>query len=127
MTTLRTERLDLIPASAETLALLVAEEFGRAGQTLGVVIPDGWPHEPEAIAGLAWHLRAVQHDSSAYIWRVRLLVLRAERRVIGSINLKGPPEADGTRTVSSGRISASRLTMLHAVLTAHSDAAAVVI
>jgi len=102
MSILRTQRLDLLPASAQTLELLIAGEYSRAGQDLGVVIPDGWPHEPEPLAGLPWHLRALRDDPSALLWRVRLLVLRAECRVIGSINLKGPPDEDGTIEIGWG-------------------------
>jgi [ribosomal protein S5]-alanine N-acetyltransferase len=99
---LRTHRLDLIPASPETLELLVAGDYGRAGERLGVVIREGWPHDPEAVAGLAWHLRALRADPAVLLWRVRLLVLRAERRVIGSVNLKGPPDATGTIEIGWG-------------------------
>jgi [ribosomal protein S5]-alanine N-acetyltransferase len=105
---LRTRRLDLTPASDETLQLLIAGEYGRASRTVGAVIAHGWRHEAEAVAGLAWHLRALRSDPSALLWRVRLTVLRAERRVIGSINLKGPPDGSGVIEIGWGISSAYR-------------------
>jgi [ribosomal protein S5]-alanine N-acetyltransferase len=96
MDRLTTRRLELIPASVETLELLVAYEFGEASELLGVEILPGWPYEPEAIEEIPWHLKALQTDPSALLWRVRLIVLRAENRVIGSTNFKGRPASDGT-------------------------------
>jgi RimJ/RimL family protein N-acetyltransferase len=102
MCILRTQRLDLLPASPETLELLIAGEYRRAGDRLGVLIPDGWPNEQEAVDGLAWHVRALREDLAARLWHVRLIVLRAEGRVIGSINLKGAPDYDGTIEIGWG-------------------------
>src|SRR5215510_3855209 len=108
MSILRTQRLDLIPAPPEALELLIAGDYQRAGRLLGVMIPDGWPHEQEAIAGLPWHLRALRDDPAAVVWRVRLVVLRTEGCVIGSINLKGPPDATGTVEIGWGVSEAYR-------------------
>lgn len=105
---LETPRLKLIPAPAETLELLVAQQYIRAGATLGVEIPEGWPYEPEAMEGIPWHLRALQADPSAVLWRVRLIVLRAENRVIGSVNLKGQPAVDGSVEIGWGVTAAYR-------------------
>src|SRR5215813_843037 len=83
MSRLVTERLELIPMSLEALESLVAGAYDVAGNLIGVVIPKGWPYDAEAIAGLSWHLRAVQADAAEIPWRIRLIVLRTERRVIG--------------------------------------------
>jgi ribosomal-protein-alanine N-acetyltransferase len=95
MDLLQTQRLDLLPATIDFLKLLIAQEYHLAGKLLGVTVPEGWPYEEAPRAGLPIHLEAMQEDSSELLWRIRLVVLRATRTVIGSINLKGPPEKKG--------------------------------
>lgn len=95
MDLIQTPRLDLIPATVQFLKLLIADEYTRAGEILGVTVPDGWPNDQDARAGLSIHLADMEEDSSEYLWRIRLIVLRSNRTVIGSINLKGPPEKKG--------------------------------
>jgi [ribosomal protein S5]-alanine N-acetyltransferase len=34
----------------------------------------------------------MEEDASERLWRIRLIVLRSNRTLIGSINLKGPPQ-----------------------------------
>jgi hypothetical protein len=96
MSLIQTERCDLIPATIEFLGLLVAGEYRRAGNVLGIIIPDGWPNDAEAQAGLSIHLRAMQENPIELLWRIRLIVLRPTRAVIGAVNLKGPPDESGT-------------------------------
>ena len=93
---------DLIPASAEFLKLLVGKEYVRAGELLGVIVPKGWPDDEEAIAGLSWHLKAIRRNPDEALWRVRLIVWRSNRTVIGSINLKGLPDESGTVEIGWG-------------------------
>ena len=95
MDILQTQRLDLIPVTNEFLKMLIAEEYTVAGELLGVMVPQGWPFEEAPRAGLSIHLAAMEEDPSEYLWRIRLIVLRSNRTVIGSINLKGPPERKG--------------------------------
>jgi RimJ/RimL family protein N-acetyltransferase len=102
MRILRTARLDLVPATLESLELVIAGEYRRAGHQLGVTIPEGWPHEREPIEGLPWHLRALHEDPASIEWRIRLVVLRLQMLVIGSINLKGPPDSDGMVEIGWG-------------------------
>jgi RimJ/RimL family protein N-acetyltransferase len=92
---LQTPRLNLIPATSEFLKLLIAEEYARAGALLDLTVPEGWPFEEAPRAGLPIHLAAIEEDPSEYLWRIRLIVLHSTRTVIGSINLKGPPEKRG--------------------------------
>ena len=48
MNVIRTDRLDLIPAPADFIESLVANEYLRAGDILKVTIPDGWPEDDGA-------------------------------------------------------------------------------
>lgn len=102
MSIIPTDRLDLIPAPTEFLELLVANDYGCAGDLLNVIVPDGWPYDEDARAGLSFHLKAIRGDSAELLWRIRLIVLRSNRTVIGSINLKGLPDESGTVEIGWG-------------------------
>ena len=102
MSTIYTERCDLIPATAEFLELLIAREHLRAGKLLDIAVPDGWPDDADARAGLRFHLKAIQQDSTELLWRIRLILLQSGRTVVGSINLKGPPDGMGDVEVGWG-------------------------
>jgi len=96
------DTVEIIPALPEFITLLIANHYARAGALMNVVVPDGWPNDPDAIAGLSWHLKAIERDPNELLWRIRLIVLRANRTVIGSINLKGMPDQDGTVEIGWG-------------------------
>ena len=90
------DTFEIIPASLEFIKLLLANEYSRAGELMDVVVPNGWPNDPEAVEGLSWHSMALERDPNERLWRIRLVVLRSNRTVIGSINLKGLPDKEGT-------------------------------
>jgi ribosomal-protein-alanine N-acetyltransferase len=96
------DTIELIPALPEFIKLLIANEYSHAGELMNIAVPDGWPNDPDAIAGLAWHLKAIERDPAELLWRIRLVVLRSTRTVIGSINLKGAPDEDGTVEIGWG-------------------------
>lgn len=102
MSIIRTERLDLIIAPIEFIELLVANEYERAGDLLNIIVPDGWPNDDDARAGLSFHLKAIQRNPAQLLWRIRLIVWRSNRTVIGSINLKGLPDENGTVEIGWG-------------------------
>jgi len=102
MTLKQDDTIEIIPATPEFIKLLIANEYSSAGELMRVVIPNGWPNDPDAIAGLSWHLKALERDPNELLWRIRLVVLRSNRGVIGSINLKGMPDKDGTVEIGWG-------------------------
>lgn len=108
MNIIRTDRLDLVPAPTEFIELLVANEYARAGDLLNIIVTDGWPNDDDARAGLSFHLKAIQSDSAELLWRIRLIVLRSIRTVIGSINLKGLPDNSGTVEIGWGVVAEYR-------------------
>lgn len=99
---IRTERLDLVVAPIEFIELVVANEYVRAGDLLNVIVPDGWPDDDDARAGLSFHLKAIRRNAAELLWRVRLIVFRSNRTMIGSINLKGLPDECGTVEIGWG-------------------------
>jgi len=102
MNILHTERLEIVPASAEFIRLLATGEYERASGLLNVFVPFGWPHDDDARAGLHLHLRAMQENALELPWRIRLIVRREGREVIGSINLKGPLRQNGDVEIGWG-------------------------
>lgn len=102
MTFTQDETIEIIPASPGFIKLLIANEHARAGESINVVVPNEWPYDPDAIAGLSWHLKAIERDPNELLWRIRLVVLQSNRTVIGSINLKGMPDKEGTVEIGWG-------------------------
>ena len=45
---------------------------------------------------------ALQADRNQLSWRIRAIVKRSSNTVVGSINLKGPPQADGDVEIGWG-------------------------
>jgi ribosomal-protein-alanine N-acetyltransferase len=92
---IETQRLALVVLVAEEIRALLSVRTQLAEQLAGVAFPTGWPLDPEARGGLAWHLRHLEESASQRAWRIRVIVERTNRLVIGSISLKGPPDANG--------------------------------
>src|SRR5262245_31275175 len=83
-------------ASINVVRALVSGDHALAGSLARAEFSPGWPHETEAVAGLAWHLKWLERDPYQARWRIWLIVDSRTRAVLGSVNLKGPPDADGT-------------------------------
>lgn len=75
---------------------VVADAVEAAEALVGARLLTGWLGDPDVRAGLSIQLRALRVDPAEVPWRIRLMVLRDEQRVIGSIDVKGPPGPDGT-------------------------------
>lgn len=81
---------------------MVAGDTGVAGRSADVVFPTGWPEDRDARDGLPWHLGHLERDVTHCAWRVRVVVDRASSLVIGSVNLKGPPDDRGDVEIGWG-------------------------
>jgi [ribosomal protein S5]-alanine N-acetyltransferase len=99
---IQTDRLDLVALLPADIEVLIAGDTERAGLLTGVRFPRDWPNDADARNGLSWHLGALQADERQVMWRIRVIVERSSRSVIGSINLKGPPNADGDVEIGWG-------------------------
>jgi [ribosomal protein S5]-alanine N-acetyltransferase len=97
-----TERTELVVGWPEVLEAIYLGDMAAASALLGAQVPVDWPGDPEAHDGLQWHARALRAQPTDICWRVRFVVLRSERVVAGSINLKGAPAADGTCEIGWG-------------------------
>ncbi len=96
-----TERLDLTVATTEVVeALLLGQS--AAEPLLGTRLAEGWLDDPDVQDGLKIHLAHLRRDPSEAPWRVRLITLREERLLVGSVNMKGKPGTDGTADIGWG-------------------------
>jgi RimJ/RimL family protein N-acetyltransferase len=106
--TMETERLVVVSLLPEELEALIARDVERASRLVGFTFPPGWPEEREAREGLSWHLHHLLADPAHISWRVRVVVERSSGCVVGSINLKGPPNSSGDAEIGWGIVPASR-------------------
>jgi [ribosomal protein S5]-alanine N-acetyltransferase len=88
-----TERLELVAADPR-LARALASDQAEMGRLLGVRVPPEWPPEL-MVHALEFLAQATERAPDAVGWWVWLIVLPADRVLIGSIGFKGPPDADG--------------------------------
>ena len=103
-----TARIRLVVLLPQEIRALSARDSERASESAGVVFPAGWPEADEARDGLPWHLKHLEADERHLAWRIRVVVERATNVVIGSVNLKGPPDAAGDAEIGWGITEAQR-------------------
>jgi ribosomal-protein-alanine N-acetyltransferase len=106
--TIGTERLLLISLLPAELKALIASDAERASKLAGVRFSPGWPEDREAREGLPWHLQHLVADPAHIPWRVRVVVERSSGSVVGSINLKGPPDSSGDAEIGWGIVESCR-------------------
>lgn len=97
---IQTERLLLVALLPEDIEALLARDFGRFAALTGFRSP---PDHAD-MGDLGWHLRAIQADDRHLSWRMRVIIERSSKTVVGSINLKGPPSAAGDVEIGWGLI-----------------------
>lgn len=97
---IQTERLVLVALLPEDIEALLARDVGRFEAQSGFRFP---PDQPN-IGDLLWHLRAIQADDRHLPWRIRVIVDRSSKTVVGSINLKGPPSVSGDVEIGWGLV-----------------------
>jgi ribosomal-protein-alanine N-acetyltransferase len=86
---LRTARLELIAATAESLALEL-HDLPRFATALGVTVPDNWPPPLNDEASQRWYLDMLQRDSDAVGWALWYLIASpGHRQIVGVAGFKG--------------------------------------
>jgi RimJ/RimL family protein N-acetyltransferase len=102
-----TERLELIPGTAEIFAARVDDRNALA-RFLGALVPDNWPPELYDQDAVDWTAKYLSENPDAVGWLLWFVVLRStetgsgERTVIGCCGFKGKPMADGTCEIGYG-------------------------
>ncbi len=102
---IETERLLLVALLPEDIEGLIAGDLERVSLLIGFTF---LPENQKLGADLSWHLTALRADSNQRSWRIRVIVERCSNTVVGSINLKGPPGADGDVEIGWGLIENAR-------------------
>jgi len=102
---IETERLILVTLMPEEIEALIARDLERFAVQTSFIFP---AEAADLGIDLSWHLRAIRADSSELSWRIRLIVERSSKTVVGSINLKGLPSADGDVEIGWGLIENAR-------------------
>lgn len=86
-----TTRLDLVAATPETLKAAI-ENVPRMGMLLDAEVARGWPPDLLDEDALRWTLAKVEDPASPSEWWMYWIVLRAPRRLVGTVGFKGPPK-----------------------------------
>jgi [ribosomal protein S5]-alanine N-acetyltransferase len=102
---IQTERLILRVILPDEIESLSAGDVHRVELANGFRYP---PDDPNRGLDLGWHLRALRADPKQLPWRIRLILERSSNTVIGSINLKGAPDAEGDVEIRWGLNEGSR-------------------
>ena len=88
--TLRTPRLDLIAATAESTTLEM-QDIAAFASALDVVPPASWPPPLHDAGSQAWYLDLLQQDDAVGWGLWYLVVPRNERQLVGTVGFKGKP------------------------------------
>jgi ribosomal-protein-alanine N-acetyltransferase len=99
-----TERLELVPATRETI-LAALDGKDALGVSLGALVPPTWPPEFLDHASLEFVLERMPESQPQSVWWLYFVILRhdrAGRTLIGSAGYKGPPSEEGTVEVGYG-------------------------
>ena len=100
-----TDRLILVVLMPEEIEAIIAGDTARVSQLVGFTFP---PDDPSLRVDWVWHLNAIRADSKQLPWRIRVIVERASNSVVGSINLKGLPSAEGDVEIGWGLVESAR-------------------
>jgi RimJ/RimL family protein N-acetyltransferase len=85
---IQTPRLHLVPFELDHAVALAGGRL-ELGALLGVAIPDGWPHFPEAYSVEAFS--TPEDGASARVWGTYLFLLNDRCSLVGSGGYKGKP------------------------------------
>jgi RimJ/RimL family protein N-acetyltransferase len=105
---IRTARLELIPATPDSLRAALAGPEALA-TALGAAVPASWPPEFLDAAALEYTLERLERGTGQAGWWMYYVVLHdaGERTLIGSAGYKGPPDG-GTVEIGYGIVADRR-------------------
>src|SRR5262245_15697507 len=98
----RTERLELVPATAEMVRAEM-DDRRRFAALLGAVVPDSWPPPLNDRNSMEWAARFLEADATAGGWGCWYVLLLdgavGAPLAIGTLGCKGRPTEDGTAEI----------------------------
>jgi RimJ/RimL family protein N-acetyltransferase len=92
--TIVSERLELVPMTAEFVEAALAGGTAETSRIVGAVVPAGWPSDAEH-GFLRYRLEQMRRDPALLPWLVRALVLRDGRGFVGHAGFHGGPGTNG--------------------------------
>jgi ribosomal-protein-alanine N-acetyltransferase len=95
------ERLELVPLSAELLEASLARDLHRVATLLEANVPGEWLDEHRAMRRRLAQLRA---DPSLAPWLLRGMITRRSRVMVGRIGFHTAPDPDYLRPYAPGGI-----------------------
>jgi RimJ/RimL family protein N-acetyltransferase len=93
---LTTERLELLPLTADALDALIRRDRGRLEAMTGARFPDPLLPPPLMDDALPFMRDRLQADPGELGWWAWLIIARATREAVGSLGLGGRPDGEGT-------------------------------
>ena len=100
--TLRTERLELLPMRLEHIEAVLHEQRDLLHAMVDAQIPPGWPGR-DVIARAYGTIDRIRADPDDRLWGDRLVIaIDGSRRVVGSVVFHGRPDADGSVEIAYG-------------------------
>lgn len=100
---IRSERLNLVLLTSEVEEALEAGEIERACRSAGFALPEDFATEPW-LELIRWKRAQVLRDPACAPWSLRMVVLRAEQRAVGTTNFHGPPGVNDTDTAGAAEV-----------------------
>lgn len=94
MLTLTTERLQLVPCSAEA-ARAILDDRSYAERLIGAALHPAYPGG-DIRSFLPYYAQQLENDPDMLGWGLWLTIHRADGLVIGDVGFKGKPDASGT-------------------------------
>ena len=93
-TTLRTQRLDLVPFPPSAINRLIRGDRSGAETILGATLPEEFPNFDDIAGFLAIQLRRMEESPDRHDWMARLMMAN-QRLVVGHCGFHGPPDVIG--------------------------------
>lgn len=100
--TIETARMTLIPASVPFIEAVLLDDRALAGRVIGATLAPNWP--PDVVRERALPIAAyrLREDPALEPWLGMLMVLRADKVVVGMLGFKGPPDERGAIEIGWG-------------------------
>ncbi len=92
---IRTERLELIPATVEMGRAALAGREALAA-AIDATVPASWPPDYNDPESFQFAVDQIARGTAQAGWWLHLVILKQGRLLIGTVGYKGPPSADGT-------------------------------
>src|SRR5258708_34897225 len=94
VSSIRTERLDLVPFDPIVIRRLIEGDRSAAERPVGLLLPDKFPDRDEIGGFLPIQLHRMEQSPKRRAWMARLMVAKPEG-VVGHCGFHGPPEIIG--------------------------------